>query len=207
MPRFFMRFSALLSVILLICIVFMFGYVGNLKANISDNLLRLHIVGESNSTYDQLLKLCVRDRILKDFSSELDGSASALEASLRAENLLCEIEKSAEDELMKNGHSATVSARIEECHFPTKSYGNISLPGGKYTALNIKIGKAEGRNWWCVMYPPLCLTNKSLVMPSSSEELLKSNLSDEEYRLITEASSPDIKIKFRIAEILGKYFS
>lgn len=195
--------SALLLLALFIGFV---GYIINLKSGISENLLRMHIIGASNSEYDQSLKLAVRDRILSDFSEEFAGCASAKEAADRAFSLKSQIERSAASELSARGCNAAVTATVENCRFPTKTYGSVSLPGGEYTALNIKIGDAKGKNWWCVMYPPLCITNKSVVMSESSLNILKSSLTEDEYALITENSRPDIKIKFRIAEILGEIF-
>ena len=197
--------AAILAAIFLILIVFTLSYVQNLKSNISDNLLRLHIVGASNSDYDQHLKICVRDKILADFSDEFIACTSAQDAADTAERLKHEIENSANNELARLGSFDTVTSTVEKCKFPTKTYGSLALPGGEYTALNIRIGDAEGKNWWCVMYPPLCVTDKTMVMSKASQEKLKSSLSEEEYRLICENARPDIKIKFKIAEILGEY--
>lgn len=202
----FIKPIAAAAAVLLLLITFTAGYVANLKSGISSSILRLHIVGASDSEYDQTLKLCVRDRILSDYSSDFAQCKSSADAENIAKSLLNEIESSAENELSARGCNTEVTAMVEECRFPTKSYGTITLPGGRYTALNIKIGSAEGQNWWCVMYPPLCITDKSIVMPESSMKALKESLSAEEYQLICENKQPDIKIKFRIAEILGKYF-
>ncbi len=201
----FTKISAAAAAIVLILIVFTLSYIQNLKSNISDNLLRLHIVGASDSDYDQQLKICVRDRILSDFSDEFLSCASADDAAATAKLLKAEIEHAANDELSRLGCADTVTSAVEKCKFPTKSYGSITLPGGEYTALNIRIGNAEGKNWWCVMYPPLCVTDKTMVMSEASAQKLKNSLSEEEYQLICENEKPDIKIKFKIAEILGEY--
>ena len=79
----------------------------------------------------------------------------------------------------------------------------VSLPRGEYNALNIKIGAAKGKNWWCVMYPPLCFVDGVASVPDETDELLKSQLTASEYELITESDRPEIKIKFKIAELLG----
>lgn len=200
-------YSALTATIILIVSAVLYaGCIENLKSNISNNLLRLHIVGADNSELSQALKLKVRDRILSDYSDTFAKCSSAEESTALAESLIPSIEVSAERELAEHGCFEKVCASVEKCRFPTKSYGKVSLPGGIYTALNLKIGNASGQNWWCVMYPPLCLTNGNALVPDSSSEALKSVLSAEEYSLIT-SSSTDIKIKFKIAEILGKYFN
>lgn len=192
------------AVLLLAAAVMLIGYVARMKNDISEEILRLHIVAEDDSTRSQLLKLCVRDRILSEFSPRFAECGSAAESEAAARACLGEIKAAAEDELARQGVPSTVTVAVERERFPTKEYGNISLPKGEYTALDIKIGRAEGRNWWCVMYPPLCISEGTGVLPKQSEDKLKSVLTDEEYDLITSADG--INIKFRIAEILGKYF-
>ncbi len=182
------------------------GYIENMKKDIADNLLRLHIVGADDSEYSQNLKICVRDRILSDFS-EVFSYCGSLEASAaRARELKPRIEAAAADELKSRGCNDSVSAVVEECRFPTKNYGEVTLPGGVYTALNIRLGAARGHNWWCVMYPPLCINGGNAVITEDSKEKLKTCLSPEEYRLITSGEEPDVKIKFKLAELLGRYF-
>lgn len=200
------KFSLISLTLLLILIIFFLSYIINLKSNISDNVLRLHIVGASNSEYDQQIKLKVRDRIIEDFSDLFSNCTSKQDAAKTANALKSQIEASANDELLKNGYDSLAVSTVEQCKFPTKVYGGIALPGGEYTALNIKIGDAEGKNWWCVMYPPLCLSGSSVIASENSMQILKNSLSDEEYRLICENNAPDIKIKFKIAEMLGRYF-
>lgn len=177
-----------------------------MKSNISERILRLHIIADDNEPRNQLLKLCVRDRIIRDFSDIFKDCDNIEECERTAVCNLDKIKAAAEDELIKMGNPSSVNAYIGKSDFPTKEYGKIALPQGKYTALKIEIGKADGRNWWCVMYPPLCITEGNAVISPDSEQKLRESLSDEEYRLICGSHSPNIKIKFRLAEILGKYF-
>lgn len=186
--------------------LFTIGYVMNMKTNIEDSVLRLHIIGASDSAYDQELKLCVRNRILSDFSSVLSDCSSVTESKNAVMQNLEQIKSAADDELRQRGCCYSTTASVEECNFPTKKYGSLLLPAGKYYALNIKIGPALGQNWWCVMYPPLCITDTSVEISEESKEKLKNILSYEEYRLICESEMPDIRIKFKIAEIIGRYF-
>ena len=186
--------------------VFTISYIINMKVNIEDSVLRLHIIGASDTVLDQKLKLCVRDRILSDFSSALSDCSSVSDSKKIVLQNIEQIKSAAEDELRKRGCCYTVTANIEECGFPTKKYGSIILPAGRYSALNIRIGPAMGQNWWCVMYPPLCITDTSVEISEKSKEKLKNILSYEEYKLICDSESSDIKIKFKIAEIIGKYF-
>lgn len=177
-----------------------------MKSDIASRVLRLHIIAEDNEPKNQLLKLCVRDRIIRDFSDIFGGCQNIGECERAAADNLDKIKAAAEDELIKMGNPSAVQAYIGRSEFPTKEYGKIALPRGEYTALKIEIGKGGGRNWWCVMYPPLCITEGNAVISPESAQKLKETLSDDEYRLICDSKSPNIKIKFRIAEILGKYF-
>lgn len=182
------------------------GYIENMKVDIAKNLLRLHIVGADDSEYSQNLKICVRDRILAEFSEVFSDCGSPEVSAARARELKPRIEAAAADELKSRGCNDSVSAEVEKCRFPTKNYGEITLPGGVYTALNIYLGEAKGHNWWCVMYPPLCINGGNAVITEASKEKLKKCLSPEEYRLITSGKEPDVKIKFKLAELLGRYF-
>lgn len=119
------------------------------------SVLRLHILAESDSEYDQNLKIKVRDRLLE--SDIFSGAESLEEAEKLAEEKLPEIIDIAEETLRKNGCFVSVTAEITDMDFDERVYGNITMPSGNYRALRIKIGSAEGHNWWCVMYPPLCI--------------------------------------------------
>ena len=120
-----------------------------------NSVLRLHILAESDSEYDQRLKLKVRDEILK--SGILDGAENLREAEKIADEKIPEIIEISEKTLRKNGCELPVSAEITEMYFDDRVYGDMTMPAGEYKALRIKIGSAEGHNWWCVMYPPLCI--------------------------------------------------
>ena len=119
------------------------------------SVLRLHILANSDSESDQRLKLAVRDRLLeKDYFGNVDCLA---EAEAVAAKKLDEIENEAERVLRSHGCGCKVTAELADVDFDERVYGSITMPSGRYRALRIKIGKAEGHNWWCVMYPPLCL--------------------------------------------------
>ncbi len=119
------------------------------------SVLRLHILAESDSDYDQNLKIKVRDALLE--SGILDGSENLEQAENTAREQLTEIVRISEDTLRENGCYLPVSAEVTEMKFDEKIYGDITMPAGNYEALRIKIGSASGHNWWCVMYPPLCV--------------------------------------------------
>ena len=118
-------------------------------------VLRLHILANSDSEEDQHLKLLVRDELLR--RGYFSGASDLSEAEAIAQERLGDIEDTAEDVLRENGCTDCVTAELETTDFTDRVYGDITMPSGEYKALRIKIGKAEGHNWWCVMYPPLCI--------------------------------------------------
>ncbi|MBR2578919.1 MAG: stage II sporulation protein R [Clostridia bacterium] len=125
--------------------------------SISGKIFRLHIIANSDSAEDQALKLKVRDRILSDVGVELSAATDVIGAEHVAEGKLGEIENIAQDEVLKNGYGYEVKAQIVHMYFSTRYYGDITMPAGYYDALRITIGEAKGKNWWCVMFPPMCI--------------------------------------------------
>ncbi len=108
------------------------------------------------------------------------------------------------DTIKNEGYSYDVSINIGNFEFPTKNYGDISLPAGFYDALRVEIGEAKGQNWWCVMFPPLCFVDiSSGIVPDESKELMEDNLTEEEFALVSNDSSNDIKFKFKLLEFFG----
>ncbi len=154
-----------------------------IQENIADNIIRLHVIANSDTETDQLLKLKVRDGII----GQLQESIANTEAVSDAERLLASqentIKKSALDIVADNGFNYPVSVSLEKKYFPVKSYGDLVFPAGNYKALCVKIGNAKGRNWWCVLFPSLCFVDETYaVVPENSKEKLKAALSDEEYK-------------------------
>ena len=109
------------------------------------------------------------------------------------------------DTIKSEGYSYDININIGNFEFPTKDYGDISLPAGYYDALRVEIGEAKGHNWWCVMFPPLCFVDiSSGVVPDESKELLENNLSEEEFALISENTNSDIQFKFKLLEFFNQ---
>ena len=176
--------------------------------DIEDSVLRLHIVANSDSDEDQALKLKVRDEVVERCGFLFENCVSAEQSIKTAADNIGFIKYVAEQVITENGYNYDADCQVTQCSFPTKQYerpgdGVVSLPRGEYNALNIKIGAAKGKNWWCVMYPPLCFVDGVASVPDETDELLKSQLTASEYELITESDRPEIKIKFKIAELLG----
>ena len=204
--KLFLFILPLLFIYTLICSI---SYVNAISTDLQKNVFRLHVIANSDSEEDQNLKLKVRDNVIKYMNTLCSKTTSKEEAIEIANAHLNEFKKIALSTIKENGYNYDVDISIDNVFFPTKTYGDISLPEGYYDALRIKIGKAEGKNWWCVMFPPLCFVDvTSGIVPDDSKELLKENLSQEEYNLICNGNSEDlnntdITFKFKIVELLN----
>ena len=181
-------------------------HLAKAQRDVAGHVLRLHILANSDEDADQLLKQKVRDRILKEYAPVFDACGGAADAADAAAALSFRIARTAQQELRRNGALYPVSVRVEAADFPTKRYGAVRLPAGRYTALNVRIGSAKGHNWWCVLYPPLCLTDGTVEADEETLNTLKKELSAEEYALLTNTEDIRVTVKFRILEILGRYF-
>ena len=177
------------------------SYVNAVSEDIAQSVFRLHVIANSDSKEDQDLKYKVRDKVLEYMNEISMDCSSKEEVILLAEEHKEEFKKIAENVIKQNGYDYEVNIKIGNFDFPTKTYGDISLPAGEYDALRIEIGEAKGQNWWCVMFPPLCFVDvTSGVVPDESKEVMKENLNDEEYNLISDKESSDIQFKFSLIE-------
>ncbi len=160
--------------------------------NISNEIFRLHILANSDSPEDQELKLKVRDALLEQTEALYQNAKSKQDAeTLTAENI-DEIIRIAEQTVYDCGYTYRVSAEITNTYFNTRRYGNITMPSGFYDALQIKIGSGSGHNWWCVMYPSLCIG------AAASPDTLKKELSSDEMTIVTDESK--FRLRFKILE-------
>ncbi len=167
---------------------------GHKLDNLRGNVLRLHILANSDSDDDQQLKLCVRDALLEN-ADEVFGNCDTLENAVEnAENALGKAEEIAENVVREKGYDYEVSAEIDDMYFTERHYGEITMPQGMYKALRIKIGEAKGHNWWCVMYPPLCLPMADKVV--DSEEVKEEFFTDDEIEIMEKPK------KFRVRFML-----
>lgn len=191
--------SILLFLYTTICAI---SYVEAVSTDISSSVFRLHVIANSNSDEDQSLKYKVRDNLLNYMNNICKDCNSKEEAINIVSKHQEEFKQVALETIKNEGYSYNVEIEIGNFEFPTKHYGDISLPAGFYDALKVEIGKAEGRNWWCVMFPSLCFVDVSSgIVPEESKEELQNVLSDEEYSIISDKSSPNIKLKFKLLEL------
>jgi stage II sporulation protein R len=180
-----------------------FSYVNAVSSDLSESVFRLHIIANSDSAEDQALKLKVRDKVLEYMNSICKDVTTKAEAIEIANNHLEDFKQIALNVIHENGYDYSVSVKIGNFSFPTKTYGDISLPSGYYDALRIEIGEAKGQNWWCVMFPALCFVDVSSgIVPEESKETMKNNLSAEEFSLISNNDDDsDIHFKFKLIEL------
>ncbi len=178
-------------------------YCMSIQKSLSHKVLRLHILANSNSMFDQELKLKVRDEIVNYLTPLLKDSSDLAETKQIIASNLTSINNIAQSTVSKHSNYTT-STSLSSSSFPTKQYGNISFPAGNYEALKIIIGEGNGNNWWCVMFPPLCFTNSSAgEFDDSSDKKLKESLSNEEFYMINNYDAPNVKIKFKLLEWLN----
>lgn len=171
------------------------SFAGRTQTALADKVVRLHVLANSDSEADQALKLKVRDAVLERATELLEQSADRREAEGLLRGGLLEFERLASDVISAEGYDYPVTAELTDTEFPTREYDGFTLPAGRYLALRILIGEAAGRNWWCVVFPPLCTAAASDV-PASA---LAAGLSEEEVGLITEEDRGYV-LKFKTVE-------
>ena len=171
------------------------------EADIYEDTLRLHILAASDSEEDQATKLDVRDYILRTYGERLSAADSVADAGRRADELLPDIERDVETFLSGRGVTYGAHVTLTEETYGTRVYDGFSLPAGTYLSLQVTLGEGEGHNWWCVMFPPMCL-GLATEEAESDDALLF--YSDEEVRLI---EGGEYKIKFKLLEAVSAAFS
>lgn len=162
---------------------------------LADKVVRLHVLANSDSEEDQALKLLVRDAVLDRAEDLLAQTSSRAEAEGKLRGQLLEFERLAEAVVREAGYDYEVTAELADTEFPTREYEGFTLPAGEYLALRILIGEAAGRNWWCVVFPPLCTAATSDV-PASA---MAAGFAEDEVRLITEEDRGYV-LKFKVVE-------
>lgn len=178
----------------------------NLQEGIASQLIRFHVIANSDSEKDQALKLEIKQALTEALRLKLEKASNIDEARTVLKNSLSEMVSISDSIIEKNGFSYKTTATLKKEHFPLKVYGDLTLPPGEYEAVCVRLGKARGRNWWCVMYPPLCFVDATYsVVPDSSRKELKYILTEEEYKAIFSSKrKPKIKVKFKLLPFLNK---
>lgn len=163
--------------------------------DVENSVLRLHILAASDSSADQTNKLLVRDALLAQSAiwSQQCSDRGEMEETLAAN--LPMIEQIAEQTLRENACDDSVTATICKMGFPQRQYGDITLPAGEYDALRLVIGEGEGQNWWCVMYPSICVQTASTPTDAMPSEVMDELLNDDACALVTDTESYEVRLK------------
>ena len=177
------------------------------EAAIYDTVVRLHVVANSDSDEDQALKLKVRDAVIGVVTPAVEGCKSQSEAIEAIEAIIPNIEQAARSVVAENGYSYAVSVELGKEYYPTKNYESCAFPEGEYVSLRVLIGDSAGQNWWCCLFPPLCLSSSTPDDKQSNEEAFISvGLTSDQYKLVTETETPKYKARFKILEAISSWF-
>lgn len=203
------KIIAVILVIFTILSCVLVTYADNTVKGISDNIIRLHVIAESDSEEDQAIKLKVRDKLLEYMQEELNKTENSFtrdDSEKIIKSKLPVLEQIAKDILKENGKEEIAKAEFGNFPFPTKKYENIELPAGTYNALRITLGKGEGQNWWCVMFPPLCFAGATGgELSDESQKALEETLPEDQYNIITSTDEEEdipIRIKFKLVDFI-----
>ncbi len=182
-------FAILIPALIIACLFAAIPFFNSCQ-ELTEDVLRVHILANSDSAADQSLKLSVRDRVLEYCSAYYDDCEDKDEALAVTRDRLGEIEKVAEQEIRSRGFDYPVKAEVGQAYFNTRYYDDFTMPAGWYDSLRLTIGDGGGKNWWCVMYPALCVG-------AASEDKMKEDLSDGEYKVVT---SDKVDFRFKLVE-------
>ena len=183
---------------MLFAVVLMAAMPTDADAEIYSDTLRLHILAASDSDEDQALKIAVRDAILREYADALSSAQGLDNALITVEALLADIERTASECIEASGFDYGVSAELSIEDYDTREYGELALPRGRYNSLVVRIGEGAGKNWWCVMYPPMCL---DMALDAPSDDWV-SDYTDTELSLITGGK---YRAKFKLLELVSDF--
>lgn len=184
----------------LLCALVLGAWLNGEGQALSESVIRLHVIANSDSPEDQALKLAVRDRVLEQAEALYPQGATLEQARQALEGHLAVLEQAGRAVVEEWGEDYPVSAQMTQCWFPTKEYEQFALPAGQYTALRVVIGEGEGQNWWCVAFPPLCLGAASETVEEAAQA---GNFTQAQASLITR-DGPGYVLKFKGLELLGQ---
>ncbi len=196
--KYLVLFTSLVLVFCLFC-----GFMPT-KADMAiyENTVRLHVLANSDSAHDQEVKLIVRDAVLEELHTLMENAESQEDAQTVITEHLDALRAVCEKTLAELHELHPVTLYLSEEKYPTRDYETMSLPAGMYMSLRVEIGEAEGKNWWCVLYPALCTD-----VAKTEASFIKTGFTSEQIDVLTGGESPKYKIKFKILEIFGENFS
>lgn len=192
---------------MLLCAAFCVLTAGTIRAQIlqqgiAGKILRFHVLANSDSTEDQELKLKVRNAVGGYLSAQLESAYNLEQSRQIVTDRIPGIEAVAAEVIRSQGYDYPVSASLEHCVFPQKTYGEFTFPAGTYEALRVVIGEGEGHNWWCVMYPNLCFAGSVYELDDETGERLRAELNPQEYAAVFDGD--EVNIQFQILRFLNE---
>lgn len=178
------------------------------ESEIYNSVVRLHVLANSDSTEDQELKFKVRDYVLMETSKIVEGAVTREEAEVALRKNLDRIEAVAELVVESAGYDYPVTVELGLEEYPTRDYESICFPSGTYTSLRVCIGEAEGQNWWCVLFPNICLAaaTKGDSKQAAEDAFISAGLTPEQYKIITETEDVKYTVRFKFLEVFEKLF-
>lgn len=200
------RFPVLLTVLLLLVVLGSAYLPVHGETAIYDSVIRLHVLANSDSEEDQARKLLVRDAILADSADALSAADNRDDTIATVEALIPHLTEVAENALRAAGCDDPVRITFTREHYPTRNYEAFCFPSGEYLSLRVLIGDAAGQNWWCVLFPPLCLGAATVSKSDAEEQFIAVGLSREQYGVITETEDKKYKLRFKFLETFEEMF-
>ena len=192
-------------VILLVCLMALSFLPVHGEQEVYDTVVRLHVLANSDTEEDQALKLRVRDAILEVTSPLVENCTTQAEAMEILNSHLADLEAAALTVIEKEGYDYPVSVLLGEEDYPTRVYESCAFPAGTYVSLRVCIGEAEGQNWWCCLFPPLCLS-AATAKEDNEDAFLQVGLTKDQYGIITETGKTKYKVRFKLLEVLEDWF-
>ena len=199
-----MRFSVAIVVLLVVLMALSFLPVHG-EQEVYDTVVRLHVLANSDSEEDQALKLRVRDAVLEAASPIVDGCRSQAEAIEALNAHLTDLEAAARQVIEAEGRTDKVTVLLGEEDYPTRTYESCAFPAGRYVSLRVCIGEAAGKNWWCCLFPPLCLS-AATAKEDNEDAFIQVGLTKDQYGIITETGKTKYKVRFKLLEVLEDWF-
>ena len=201
MPK---RFCVAIVILLVVMMAVSFLPVHG-EQEVYDTVVRLHVLANSDGEEDQALKLTVRDAVLEAAAPYLEGCTTQEEAIRSLTLHLSDLEAVAAETITAEGYNYPVTVLLGEENYPTRTYESCAFPAGSYVSLRVCIGEAEGQNWWCCLFPPLCLTAAS-AKSDNEDAFIQVGLTKDQYGIITETEKTKYKVRFKILEVVEDWF-
>ena len=175
------------------------------EREVYDTVVRLHVLANSDSEADQALKLMVRDGVLEAAAPLVEGCTTQAQAVEALTAHLSDLESAALAVIASEGYDYPVTVLLGEEDYPTRTYDSCAFPAGTYVSLRVLIGEGEGQNWWCCLFPPLCLS-AATAKSDNEDAFIQVGLTKDQYGIITETGKTKYKVRFKILEVLEDWF-